>query len=374
MSRLVLVGAGHAHMPLICGADRLVAAGHEVVVVSPRPHHYYSGMGPGMFAGRYSPGQDRFPAADVARARGVSFVEGMVGHIDHGRNRIVLGDGRSLDYDVLSCNIGSSVLPAFPVAARRVYAVKPIENLLEARAAVREYGNRWGEMPHVLVVGGGVGGCELVANLVELSGRLGLPFRRPPVLLSSGILREQPPRMRLRVTGFLRRRGVAIRHGRVDAVEQGAGETCRVHTDDGRVRTADMVLLATGIRVPDLFLRSGLTVGGDPGLAVGPGLNSPLAPNILGGGDCINFLPRRLDKVGVFAVREQPILQTNVGRLLEGNRDLVSFVPQRNYLVGLNLGDGIGIITKWGVTARGRLAFLLKDYLDRAFIRAMRTC
>jgi NADH dehydrogenase FAD-containing subunit len=35
-------------------------------------------------------------------------------------------------------------------------------------------------------------------------------------------------------------------------------------------------------------------------------------PEIFGGGDCISFEKKPLDKVGVYAVRQNPILYTNL--------------------------------------------------------------
>jgi NADH dehydrogenase FAD-containing subunit len=91
-------------------------------------------------------------------------------------------------------------------------------------------------------------------------------------------------------------------------------------------------------------------------------------PEIFGGGDCIYFQPRPLDKVGVYAVRQNPILLDNLLAALEG-RTLKPFIPQESYLLIFNLGDGRGIFWKKKFVFDGRLAFLLKDYIDRSFMR-----
>jgi NADH dehydrogenase FAD-containing subunit len=48
---LILPGDGHAHLMALAALDRFVSRGHRVTVVQPSPHHYYSGMGPGMLGG-----------------------------------------------------------------------------------------------------------------------------------------------------------------------------------------------------------------------------------------------------------------------------------------------------------------------------------
>ena len=89
---------------------------------------------------------------------------------------------------------------------------------------------------------------------------------------------------------------------------------------------------------------------------------------LVGGGDCICFQDRPLDKVGVYAVRENPILLHNLTAALVGG-PLKPFAPQSKYLLIFNLGGGIGILHKGWLHFNGRLAFLVKDYIDRKFIR-----
>ena len=45
------------------------------------------------------------------------------------------------------------------------------------------------------------------------------------------------------------------------------------------------------------------------------------------------------------------------------------FTPQTDYMLILNLGDGRGILWKKKFIWNGRLAFLLKDYIDRKFMK-----
>jgi hypothetical protein len=52
-----------------------------------------------------------------------------------------------------------------------------------------------------------------------------------------------------------------------------------------------------------------------------------------------------------------------------GGGDLGAFEPGGAYLLIFNLGDGRGIYWKRGLVWAGRLAFLLKDRIDRRFMR-----
>jgi hypothetical protein len=72
--------------------------------------------------------------------------------------------------------------------------------------------------------------------------------------------------------------------------------------------------------------------------------------------------------VGVYAVRQNPILYKNLMAALEG-RDLEKFVPQEVYMLIFNMGDGTGIFVRRNWVWNGSLAFKLKDYIDRKFMR-----
>ena len=92
-------------------------------------------------------------------------------------------------------------------------------------------------------------------------------------------------------------------------------------------------------------------------------------PDIFGGGDCISLEGRPLAKVGVYAVRENRVLYRNLLAALEGGRMEV-FAPQPEFLLIFNMGNGKGIFWKKNWIWEGRFAFLLKDYIDRKFMRA----
>ncbi len=134
----------------------------------------------------------------------------------------------------------------------------------------------------------------------------------------------------------------------------------------------NVVFVAVGIRPPRLFADSGLPVGPDGGLLVDKYLRCPEHPEIFGGGDCIHYAPQGgpqgLDKVGVYAVRQNPILKHNLMAALEGSEPQ-PFDPGGGYLLVYNLGDGSGVFWKGGWIFGGRLAFFIKDWIDRKFMR-----
>jgi NADH dehydrogenase FAD-containing subunit len=136
----------------------------------------------------------------------------------------------------------------------------------------------------------------------------------------------------------------------------------------GKVHRADITFLATGVQPSPIFQVSNLPVGPDGGLKVNRYLQSVRYPNIFGGGDCIHFQDQPLDKVGVYAVRQNPVLYHNLGACLSGET-LKPFNPEGAYLLIFNMGSGTGVFYKQGVMLQGRVAFWIKDLIDRRFMR-----
>jgi len=370
MGTLLLAGAGHAHMTVMAGLGDYIKAGHEVVVVGPSAHHYYSGMGPGMLGGTYEADDIRFAVKRMVEKRGGRFILDKVVSIDAPGRTVRLSSGRELAYDAASFNVGSSVpsglLADTAVPGNGVYTVKPIENLMAARDRLRELLAGPGRA-RVLVVGGGPGALEVAGNACLL----GRTAPRPPevtVLAGKRFLSGVPDKARRLARRSLERRGVVIdESGYAASVVPG-----RVVLEGGREVFGDVILVAVGIRPPTLFAESYLPVGPDGGLLVDQYLRSPMHPEIFGGGDCIYFAPTEgplgLDKVGVYAVRQNPVLKHNLMAALEG-REPMPFDSGGGYLLIYNLGDGSGVFWKGGLVFGGRLAFYIKDVIDRRFMR-----
>ncbi|MFO7707385.1 MAG: FAD-dependent oxidoreductase [Desulfobacterales bacterium] len=359
---LVLVGAGHAHMTVLKKLRAFLDAGHRVTVVGPSELHYYSGMGPGMLSGIYRPDEIRFPVKAMTLAQGGEFVEDRVVRVDGAARVLELGRGGRLSYDVVSFNTGSSV-PVDPRVAGHsaVFAVKPIENLLAARAHTLSALSR--KPLEMVVAGGGPAGVEIAANLRRLVQDAG---GTASILLVAGrgLLAEFETRVRRMVRKRLSRLDVAVLES--EWLESAQGE--RVRLASGRESACDLLVLAVGVTPSALFRDSGLPVGEDGGLRVNRFLQSVGFSEIFGGGDCISFAPKPLARVGVYAVRQNPVLFENLHRALKGSA-LMAFRPQPSYLLAFNMGDGTAVVSWKSFVFDGRPGFALKDYLDRSFMR-----
>jgi NADH dehydrogenase FAD-containing subunit len=359
---LVLVGGGHAHMTVMINLHDYTERGHKVTLIGPSPYHYYSGMGPGLLSGIYRPQDVRFHVKKMAQDRGASFIQDFVIRIDAERKVLILKSGSEIQYDVVSFNTGSYV-PAHSdaVQGENIFTVKPIENLINSRKMLKAGLST--KTPRLLIVGGGAAALELTGNLWRLVHSLG-KTASITVLGGRHFLSSMPPK----VQRYARKSLVTRKIDVVEGVHVSRLIDNLAVMEDGRAFPFDLALLAWGIRPSHLFRESGLPTGKDGGLLVNDYLQSVAYPEIFGGGDCISFEKRPLDKVGVYAVRQNPILYSNLLAALE-DKDLEAFQPQETYLLIFNLGNGTGIFYRRKKVYKGRLIFYLKDYIDRRFMR-----
>lgn len=360
---LILAGGGHAHLTCLKNLKEFISRGYRVTLIGPSSHHYYSGMGPGMLAQTYRPQQIRFNIQEMAQTRGASFLKGIVEKVKPVEKRLVLTSGEEVSYDVVSFNTGSGVptadLPIAPDA--RVFTVKPIEQLVQAQQLIKD--RLMKEPLHILIAGGGPAGLEITANLWRLAADMGGDARFT-LVAGRRLMGDFPEKVRTLALQSLTGRGVEV----IEGTYLKEVQTDLALLEDGRRLPFDVLFLALGVQPSVLFQNSGLPTGPDGGLLVNDFLQSVAHPEIFGGGDCIYFHPQPLDKVGVYAVRENPILFHNLLAALAG-RKMRRFKPSGAYLLIFNLGDGRAILWKKQLVFNHRPAFWLKDYIDRRFMR-----
>jgi len=324
-------------------------------------------MAPGMLAGTYSPQEIRFNVRKMSTDRGARFLVDNVVKVDPENRLVHLESGEPVSYDVLSFNIGSYIpVSDIQVAGENIYPVKPIERILQARYAILPaLGDTPGDRILNLVVGGGgPAGVEMAGGLWRLTKGAG---KQSSITLIAGsrLLAGLPEKVRELALASLSARGITVREGaHIDSVREGFAML-----DDGSKIPADFTMLATGVKPSSLFSESGMPTGQDGGLLVNSSLQCVRHSEIFGGGDCITIKGQPLARVGVYAVRQNPVLLTNIAAAME-DKPLASFNPgSSDFLLILNMGDGTGILRKGRWIWHGRLAFYLKDFIDRRFMR-----
>ena len=347
---LLLVGAGHAHL----GVLRLWAGGQRpagrTALICPEPYVWYSGMLPGLLAGRYSAGQCRIPLQPLCAAAGIEWVAAAVTALNADTRTLHLSSGEALQGRWLSLNPGS--LPGSPAqegAGMELLPVKPFPAFIARWQA-------WQRQPEPLaILGGGAAGVELALAMARQVPALAL-FSAAPLLAG------HPPALRQRALRHLQAAGVQV-HERC-AVERICGNV--LMTAGQPVWQGRRLILATGASPLPWLRESGLACDGKGFVTIAPTLQSLSHPQIFAAGDCASLAntPRN----GVYAVRQGPVLAGNLAHALNGEA-LVDYQPQRHALALLADGQGGALLSWAGLTAEGVLLGRWKDWLDRRFMR-----
>ena len=360
---LVLIGGGHAHMVTLAKLNTFIEKGHRVTVIGPSDHHYYSGMGPGMLGKTYTSAEIRFATRHVVEKQGGTFIRDKAVRIIAGEKKVKLASGETVGYDVISFNVGSFVPRLdLPEDAKDIYTVKPIERLMEAQARILELAAQ--KKITIGILGGGPSSAEVSGNIWQLIRDAGWTMPKITIFAGKRFMSRFPDNVRFKVERSLTRRGIEINTGGyVQSIQSGM-----VTLASGETRTLDFIFLAVGVKPNPVFSNSGLATGPDGGLLVNEFLQSVDYPEMFGGGDCIYFEKQPLDKVGVYAVRQNPVLYTNLMAALE-DTPLQPFDPGGDYLLILNMGGGIGVLRKRWLLLDGKPAFFIKDYIDRKFMK-----
>lgn len=348
---LVLVGGGHAHIEVLRAFAMDPVPGVRLSLVSPGAATYYSGMLPGFIAGEYSLREITIDLEPLARRAQAKFHRTMALGLNPRAQELTLATQGKLKYDLISFDIGSNSrpLPATDMNDTRILATRPFSVLLERLRAWDKVVHEAQRLLRLAVVGAGAAGFELALALARrYNGKAGLGGKVKVTLYDGA--------------------------GRLNANKLGILGRCGVRVESGKKissspfpELADLAVVATGAASPALF-RGHALADSDGYLRVNEFLHVPDFPNVFGAGDCVSLVgARRIDKAGVFAVREAPVLAENLRAALRG-KALTRYRPQRRYLRLLNLADKRAVLEYGPLQGTAGVFWNLKDSIDRKFM------
>lgn len=363
--RIVLVGAGHAHLHVLHQARRFVDAGIDLVLIGP-PDFLYSGLATAVLSGALPQEADVVDVESLARACGVRHICGTVQAVDRAAGHLRLTEGDLVKFDAVSFNVGSVVNDPHQLATSpEVWAVKPLDRLLALRRRLEADLQAQRRCPPIVIAGGGQTAFEVAAALCGLCERVAV---RPNITLVGEQLQAHwaPPQAARRLVKSLKGRGVGFVPGRV--VTRGP-KLCTLAA--GGELNCEVLVLATGLAAPALMEQLDLAVDHDGRLLTSSSLQALEDKRVFAAGDCgvVQDTPRPC--VGVFGVRAGPILARNLLAFIAGER-LAAFRPQRRWLSIMDLGDGTGLALRGRLWWMGRIGLRLKRYLDCGFVHKTR--
>ena len=367
--QVLLIGGGHSHVQVLESLASEPLSGATVRVVVDRPIAIYSGMVPGYVAGQYKASELEIDVPRLCSWAGVECTVEPVAVIDAPARQVELADGRRLDYDLASVNIGSTVTGLdLPGVRDSAIPTRPISELiLRTEEVVSRASNRQTEAPfQVVVVGGGAGGVELAFTLLERLEKAGCaPVETHLINSGSRILEGYPASLAHRAERAAVQRGIQIHcNQRVQSADAGY-----ITLDSGEVWPCDALLWVTGAVSHPLFVDSALPTDDRGFVDTRSTLQVVGYDDLFAVGDCATLVDYpTTPKAGVYAVRQGPVLTHNLRASLAGD-PLEDYRPQSDFLTLLNLGDGSALGAKKGLSFHGRWVMRLKDWIDRRFMQ-----
>jgi pyridine nucleotide-disulfide oxidoreductase family protein len=348
VKRILLIGAGHAHLVVLKKLAEKPLYGARFMIVTPQPRQIYSGMLPGLIAGHYRLEEIEVDVHGLAARASAEYQQGELQSLDLGAKTARLRGGAVLEYDFISLNAGSLVDQSIPGAAEHALPVKPFHDFIGRLSAA--------PLARIAVVGAGAAGMELAMALRYRGAGVTLYSDRP--VLSAGLVR--------RASAAMRRVGVDYRPGMaVSRIEAGP-----VVVSAASSQEFDAVVLATGARPVPWLRESGLTTD-EPGFAlVDDGLRSLSHPDVFAAGDCATLRNAPHPKSGVYSVRHGEILDENL-RNVVARLPLMRYAPQASALSIIACGAKYAIAERGDRAVEGGWVWRWKDWIDKRWMKRL---
>lgn len=373
IQKLLLLGAGHAHVQVLAQLAQHRPADLDVTVLTPYPFQTYSGMVPGLVAGRYTPQDCKIPLEPLFKAAGARWVQGRVSGIDAAAQTVQVAPAggnknapEHLPYTRLSVDTGAIIdrhrLEAeMPGAAARALIVRPIEAFAALWPQALELAQK--QAVSLAVIGAGAAGLELVFA-AEQRLRGACPAGASFTLITGGVepAASYPEGVRQRVLRRLKARGITVLRDACTGIDKGL-----VHLGSGASLACDLPILAIGTHAPVWLQGSGLALADSGHLLVNACQQSTSHPNVFGAGDVATRADAPHARSGVYAVRAGPALAHNL-MAAHNSQPLKPWRPPRRTLNLLSCGTGHAIASWGSLHVEGGWVWHWKDRIDRAFV------
>lgn len=369
MKRLLLVGAGHAHLEVLHRMGEVRDPTVEATLVSPYPWFTYSGMVPGFIAGHYEIDAVTLDLAPLCAAAGVTHVQTSIVGLDLAAREATCANGQVIAFDIVSLDVG--VEPAVDGArgvARHAVVVRPLERLVKGWSDLLVRA-REGQVGAVTIVGGGAAGVELaLAMEYRLRQELGLASAHVRIVSDTPkLVPAFPQGARRRLARKFTRRNIGVHTGA--AVTEVGPDYLRL--EQGLEFATDAVFWATGGVAPAWLRDAGLATDERGFVLTDAMMRSVSHPDVFAAGDCQVSRDAPRARAGVYAVRAAPLLASNLAAALNGTA-LQPFVTSPRYLALVTTGSRSAIAVWNGFAVQGAWAWQWKDHIDRKFLARYR--
>ena len=367
VKKLLLAGAGHAHINLLRRLNTKRPANTEITLLTEQPQTIYSGMLPGWMAGHYSLSDISIDAQSLCTGAEVRFVQQPLAAVSASANQVTTSDSESFDYDVLSLNTGADTdINWFNKedSDSTIIPIRPIYPFIERWQQIISEAEQSAHY-QLAIVGAGAAAVELVLaaqyRLQQINSNNNNNNHQAYLVCGDDLLSSFNQHFRQQVIGQLERHNVKVIYARAKGYSEG-----RLYTDMNAL-PIDAVIAATGVTGSAWTQNIDLNTVNQGFVAVNEVQQSVSHANVFAVGDVATRVDQQMAHSGVHAVHGGAIAADNVLAYL-ANEPLKKYRPKNRTLYLLSCGDKYAI-GSWGkYSLQGRWIWTLKRYIDQRFV------
>ena len=234
--------------------------------------------------------------------------------------------------------------------------VKPILNVIASKEYFKKNIESKDSNYKLYFVGGGASGVELALGFRSLYPNIDIS-----IITAGRIFAKYNKSAQRKIKKILKNKNInLIEDKKVTKIKDNV-----ILTND-KFYDFDYAFVTTGFKGPDVSFDNFDTCENNF-LSVDDGLMA--ANNVLAMGDVatIDKYPK-LPKTGVFAIRQAPILYSNLKNIVNNKADLESYEPNKNYLQIINCGDKKALAMYANMAFYGKIPWNIKDKIDSDYM------
>src|SRR3989338_3368685 len=268
----------------------------------------------------------------------------IIGHVKEIKDRsVLLNDGKRIEYDYLAIASGSNYNS--PIKEEDIFFATRVKHLIESYKKIKK-------SKKIIVVGGGLVGVELVAELATHYDK------KEIILIHSGpkLLERNKDKTSRFAKKFLEGRGVKI----IFNEKIIKNDKKSLIGESGKKYGYDTVFFTVGIRPNVSFMTGSFSSSVDRGIIVNDYLQIPTMPNIFVAGDASNILE---EKTAQNAEKHGKVVALNLLALING-RKMKKYKSKKRLMV-ISLGKYCGIIEHKNFVITGFIPSILKWLVEK---------
>lgn len=364
MHKLLLVGAGHAHLAVLQRLIKTPVADTQITLLCAERYQCYSGMLPAWMAGHASEAEMSIDIVPLCQAAGVQWIQEDMLALEATQRYVMTKTQPRIEYDLLSLNTGGETNLSWLSGAAQLLPIRPLSNVVMRWSFILAQAKTQPSY-QLAVIGSGAAAVELAMAAQVALQQISLQHT---VLLIAGkqLLPDFSRSQVKRVAQQLQRLNICVRYARALSVEQG------LFLSDGQQLAVDQVIAATGTSAPVWTQGSGLACSQAGFVEVGATHQSITHPAVFAVGDICQRVDQPVARSGVHAVHAGKFLADNLLNYLN-NKPLKPYLPKAKSLYLLSCGTRYAIGC-WGrYSLEGAWLWRLKQSIDHRFVRQYQT-